>query len=85
MAHGLHNKTHTQPGRFSATRDKWCTAHIEPCSTDATNFLISCGGMYQVQTIIQLPHFFLINLSTEIGSEDQNGVHAVSFVLENNS
>jgi len=22
--------------------------------------------------------FFLINLSTEIGSEDQNGVHAVS-------
>ena len=57
MAHGLHNKTHTQPGRFSATRDKWCTAHIEPCSTDATNFLISCGGMYQVQTIIQLPLF----------------------------
>jgi hypothetical protein len=74
----LHNKTHTQPGRFSATIDKWCTAHIEPCTADATNFLISCGGMYQVQTIIQLLLFFLINLSTEIGSEDQNGVHAVS-------
>jgi hypothetical protein len=55
----LHNKTHTQPGRFSATIDKWCTAHIEPCTADATNFLISCGGMYQVQTIIQLLLFFL--------------------------
>jgi hypothetical protein len=30
---------------FSATIDKRCTPNIEPCSTDVTNFLISCGGI----------------------------------------